>query len=71
MSGGLSAKAWRTAALSGFTPARRAGSADYMLVHTYMAHHQGMTIVALANVLFDGVAPDDAYVTRIVEQFWS
>lgn len=39
-----------------FTPARRAGSADFMPVHTYMAHHQGMTIVALANVLFDGVA---------------
>ncbi len=25
-------------------------------VYTYMAHHQGMTIVALANVLLDGVA---------------
>jgi cyclic beta-1,2-glucan synthetase len=39
-----------------FTAARRAGSADFMPVETYMAHHQGMTIVALANVLLDGVA---------------
>src|SRR5687767_2570687 len=25
-----------------------------VIVHTYMAHHQGMTLVALANALFDG-----------------
>ncbi|MBP6852247.1 MAG: carbohydrate-binding protein, partial [Rhodoferax sp.] len=39
-----------------FTPARRTGAAGFTPVATYMAHHQGMTIVALANVLFDGVA---------------
>jgi cyclic beta-1,2-glucan synthetase len=39
-----------------FTPARRSGTDAFTPVATYMAHHQGMTIVALANVLFDGVA---------------
>jgi cyclic beta-1,2-glucan synthetase len=39
-----------------FTPARQAGSATFTPVSTFMAHHQGMTLVALANVLLDGVA---------------
>ncbi len=39
-----------------FTPERQTHGAPYTLVHTYMAHHQGMTIVALANVLLGGVA---------------
>ena len=39
-----------------FTPARQAGTAPFSLVHTFMAHHQGMSIVALGNVLLDGVA---------------
>ncbi len=39
-----------------FTPARQTGSTGVTPVQTFMAHHQGMTIVALANVLLDGVA---------------
>ncbi|MBK1614822.1 carbohydrate-binding protein [Rubrivivax gelatinosus] len=37
-----------------FTPARQTGGEALTLVHTVMAHHQGMSIVALANVLLDG-----------------
>ncbi len=39
-----------------FTPARRAGAEAFTPVVTFMAHHQGMSIVALANVLLGGVA---------------
>ena len=39
-----------------FTPGRQTGSHNMTLVRTFMAHHQGMSIVALANVLLDGVA---------------
>jgi cyclic beta-1,2-glucan synthetase len=34
-----------------YTPARLAEGETVSIVHTYMAHHQGMTIVALANAL--------------------
>ncbi|MDD5335182.1 MAG: glucoamylase family protein, partial [Rhodoferax sp.] len=39
-----------------FSPARQAGIELFTPVSTFMAHHQGMSIVALANVLLDGVA---------------
>ncbi len=39
-----------------FTPARQTDSGVSTPVATTMSHHQGMTIVALANVLLDGVA---------------
>ena len=39
-----------------FTAARQNGDEPYTRVSTFMAHHQGMTIVALANVLLGGVA---------------
>ena len=39
-----------------FTPSRQTEGGRYTLVSTCMAHHQGMSIVALANVLHDGVA---------------
>jgi cyclic beta-1,2-glucan synthetase len=39
-----------------YSPARQADKAPFTPVNTFMAHHQGMTIVALANVLFGGVA---------------
>ena len=40
-----------------FTPARQTGTrAASRRCDTFMAHHQGMSIVALANVLLDGVA---------------
>jgi len=37
-----------------FTPPRIQEGEDFALVRAYMAHHQGMTIVAIANALFDG-----------------
>jgi cyclic beta-1,2-glucan synthetase len=37
-----------------FSPARQALGATFTPVGTYMAHHQGMTIVALANLLLAG-----------------
>lgn len=39
-----------------FTPGRQHYGEKFARVSTYMAHHQGMTIVALANVLHEGVA---------------
>ncbi|MES2958370.1 MAG: glucoamylase family protein [Pseudomonadota bacterium] len=38
-----------------YTPARQTDSGLFKPVDTFMSHHQGMTIVALANALFDGV----------------
>ncbi|HEY2592794.1 MAG TPA: glucoamylase family protein, partial [Chloroflexota bacterium] len=38
-----------------FTPARLPEGKVLVLVRAYMAHHQGMTVVAIANALFDGV----------------
>ena len=37
-----------------FTAARQSGGEPSTPVNTYMAHHQGMSIVAIANVLLDG-----------------
>ncbi|WP_291010617.1 glucoamylase family protein [Hydrogenophaga sp.] len=39
-----------------FTQARQIHGEPFTLVNTFMAHHQGMSIVALANVLCGGVA---------------
>ena len=37
-----------------FSPARQVGNAGFARVDTFMAHHQGMSIVAIANVLLNG-----------------
>ncbi len=37
-----------------YTRARLPEGTDVLIVKAFMAHHQGMTIVATANVLFDG-----------------
>ncbi|WP_294538704.1 glucoamylase family protein [uncultured Rhodoblastus sp.] len=37
-----------------FTPTRIQEGERFALVRAFMAHHQGMTIVAIANALFDG-----------------
>jgi cyclic beta-1,2-glucan synthetase len=37
-----------------YTAARLPKGSTFAIVKSYMAHHQGMTIVAIANVLFDG-----------------
>jgi len=39
-----------------FTPSRQVAADVFTPVCTFMAHHQGMSIVALANVLLGGVA---------------
>ncbi len=39
-----------------FTPARQQGTERFTPVGTFMAHHQGMSIVALANLLLGGPA---------------
>jgi cyclic beta-1,2-glucan synthetase len=41
-----------------FTPARLPDGQTHAVVHAYMAHHQGMSVVALANALLDGVMRD-------------
>ena len=38
-----------------FTPSRLPDGRPRMIVRAYMAHHQGMTLVALANALLDGI----------------
>jgi cyclic beta-1,2-glucan synthetase len=38
-----------------FTPSRVQEGESFAIVRTFMAHHQGMTIVAIANALLDGV----------------
>jgi cyclic beta-1,2-glucan synthetase len=37
-----------------YTRSRLPEGTDFAIVRAFMAHHQGMTIVAIANVLFDG-----------------
>ena len=37
-----------------YTPARIPEGASYAIVHSYMAHHQAMTIIGLADVVHDG-----------------
>ncbi len=38
-----------------FTPSRLPEGQTCAVVRAYMAHHQGMTVVAIANALFDGI----------------
>ncbi len=38
-----------------FTPDRLAEEQEVAIVRCYMAHHQGMSLVAFANVIYDGV----------------
>ncbi|HEY4123128.1 MAG TPA: glucoamylase family protein [Rhizomicrobium sp.] len=37
-----------------YTPARIPEGASYAVVHSYMAHHQAMTIIGIADVVHDG-----------------
>ncbi|MDQ6639047.1 MAG: carbohydrate-binding protein, partial [Pseudomonadota bacterium] len=39
-----------------YSPGRQSGAEGVARVSTFMAHHQGMSIVAIANVLLDGLA---------------
>lgn len=37
-----------------YTPARLPEGANFVIVRAYLAHHQGMTVVGIANALHDG-----------------
>ena len=39
-----------------YTPVRQSGAEPFTRVETFMAHHQGMSVVAFANLLLDGAA---------------
>ncbi|MEO7150167.1 MAG: glucoamylase family protein, partial [Burkholderiaceae bacterium] len=39
-----------------YTPARQSGAEPFTRVETFMAHHQGMSVVAFANLLQGGIA---------------
>ncbi|MDP1901870.1 MAG: glucoamylase family protein [Rubrivivax sp.] len=54
-----------------FTPARQSGGQRVTPVNTHMAHHQGMSLVALANVLLDGVAQRWGMANRQLEALGS
>ena len=50
-----------------FTPARVAQSERYEVVKAYMAHHQGMTIVALANTVLDSAIARHFHASPMVQ----
>ncbi|MGB8022535.1 MAG: glucoamylase family protein [Candidatus Nanopelagicales bacterium] len=49
-----------------FTRARLPEGQEFAIVRTYMAHHQGMTIVAIQNVLHDGLVRERFHAEPIV-----
>ena len=50
-----------------FTPSRLPEGQAVAIVRAYMAHHQGMTVVAIANALFDGVMRTRFHAEPIVQ----
>ena len=50
-----------------FTPTRVQEGETLSIVRAFMAHHQGMTIVAIANALFDGVMRERFHAEPIVQ----
>jgi cyclic beta-1,2-glucan synthetase len=50
-----------------FTPTRVQEGETSAIVRAFMAHHQGMTIVAIANALLDGVMRERFHVEPIVQ----
>jgi cyclic beta-1,2-glucan synthetase len=49
-----------------FTPTRVQEGESFALVRSFMAHHQGMTIVAIANALFDGAMRERFHAEPVV-----
>ncbi|MGA9850331.1 MAG: glucoamylase family protein, partial [Roseiarcus sp.] len=49
-----------------FTPVRVPEGETFALVQAFMAHHQGMTIVAIANAVFDGVMRERFHAEPII-----
>lgn len=50
-----------------YTPTRVATAGGQEIVKAYMAHHQGMTIVALANTVFDNVIARAFHTNPIIQ----
>ena len=50
-----------------FTPQRVPEGQPYAVVRNYMAHHQGMSIVAVANVVFEGRMRDRFHSDPVIE----
>jgi cyclic beta-1,2-glucan synthetase len=50
-----------------FTPSRVPEGVDVAVVRAFMAHHQGMTIVAIADALFDGLMRSRFHAEPIVQ----
>jgi cyclic beta-1,2-glucan synthetase len=50
-----------------FTPTRVQEGETSAIVRAFMAHHQGMTIVAIANALFDGMMRERFHAEPIVQ----
>jgi cyclic beta-1,2-glucan synthetase len=49
-----------------FTPTRVQEGESFALVRSFMAHHQGMTVVAIANALFDGAMRERFHAEPII-----
>jgi cyclic beta-1,2-glucan synthetase len=50
-----------------FTPSRVPTGANHAVVRNYMAHHTGMSIVAVANVVFEGRMRDRFHSDAVIE----
>ena len=50
-----------------FTPQRVPEGTDHAVVFNYMAHHQGMSIVAVANAIFEGRMRDRFHSDPVIE----
>ncbi len=50
-----------------YTPARLPAGSTRAVVHNYMAHHHGMSIVAIANVVFEGRMRDRFHSDPVIE----
>lgn len=50
-----------------FTKTRIPEGHDVAVVHTYMAHHQGMSLISLANVLLDDVVQNRFHAEPIIQ----
>ena len=50
-----------------YTPARLPENADRVVIHAYMAHHQGMMILGLADVLNDGMMRERFHAEPMVQ----
>jgi cyclic beta-1,2-glucan synthetase len=50
-----------------FTPQRVPEGSDHAIVYNYMAHHQGMSIVAISNAIFEGRMRDRFHSDPVIE----